>query len=48
MNRLLTLLIIGVMFTSCEKSSPLDLDITYPPNPSNPSDSIINYEFEMV
>ena len=48
MNRLLTLLIAGVMFTSCEKSSPLDLDITYPPSPSNPSDSIINYEFEMV
>jgi hypothetical protein len=48
MNRLLILLIAGAMFTSCEKSNPLDLDITYPSHPINSSDSIINYEFKMV
>jgi len=48
MNKLFTLLIAGVILSSCEKTNPLDLDITYPSNNSNFLDSTINYEFEMI
>jgi len=48
MNRLLTLLIAGVILSSCEKSNPLDLDITYPSNNSTFLDSTYLYEFEMT
>ena len=48
MKRLLILLIAGVIFSSCEKTNPLDLDITYPSNNSNFLDSTYLYEFEMT
>ena len=48
MNRLLTLLIAGAILSSCEKTNPLDLDITYPSNNSTFLDSTYLYEFEMT
>jgi len=48
MNKLFTLLIAGVILNSCEKSNPLDLDITYPSNNSTFLDSTYLYEFEMT
>jgi len=48
MKKLLTLIIAGIVFSSCEKTNPLDLDITYPPNNVPSLDSTINYEFKMV
>jgi|TARA_R110002167_G_scaffold135857_1_gene322450 hypothetical protein len=48
MNKLFTLLVGGIIFISCEKTNPLDLNITYPTNPTNILDSTINYKFNIV
>ena len=39
------ILSLSIIFISCEKTNPLDLDITHP-NTVSLLDSTINYEFE--
>jgi len=49
-KKIILLLALGIIFTSCEKTNPLDLDIVHPPNTNTNTflDSVYEYKFEMV